>query len=75
MSENTKDYEWINENYSLLQAKYPNMYVAVKDGEVISANKEFGKTYKETKKKAGENFVTDYILSGEPFVLVNLQNS
>lgn len=75
MSENAKDYEWINKNYSLLQAKYPNMYVAVKDGKVISANKEFGKVYEEAKKKAGENFVTDYILSGEPFVFTNLQNS
>lgn len=74
MSEN-KDYEWINRNYSSLQAKYPNMYVAVKDGKIISANKEFGKVYEEAKKKAGEDFVTDYILSGEPFVLSNLQDS
>jgi len=69
-----KDYEWINKNYSMLQVKYPNMYVAVKDGKVISANKEFGKTYDEARKKS-EEFVTDYILSGEPFVLANLQNS
>ncbi len=75
MSENTKDYEWINKNYPSLQAKYPKMYVAVKDGKVISANKEFGKTYDEAMKKVGEDFVTDYILSGEPFVLTNLRNS
>ncbi len=69
-----KDFEWINKNYSTLQAKYPNMYVAVKDGKVISANKEFGKAYEEAKKKS-EDFVTDYILSGEPVVLANLQDS
>jgi len=56
-----KDYEWINKNYSMLQAKYPNMYVAVKDGKVVSANKEFGKTYDEARKKS-EEFVTDYIM-------------
>lgn len=70
-----KDFKWINKNYPTLQTKYPNMYVAVKDGKVISANKEFGKTYEEAKKKAGEDFVTDYILSGEPFVFTNLRNS
>jgi len=73
MSE-TKDFEWINKNYSMLQAKYPDMYIAVKDGKVISANKEFGKAYEEAKKKV-ENFVTDYILSGEPVVLTNIRNS
>jgi hypothetical protein len=67
-----KDFEWINKNYPMLQKRYPNMYVAVKDGKVISSNKEFGKAYEEAKKKVGEDFVTDYILSGEPFVLTNV---
>ncbi len=70
-----KDFEWINKNYPMLQAKYPKMYVAVKDGKVVSANKEFGKAYEEAKKKAGEDFVTDYILSGEPVVFTNIRNS
>jgi len=69
-----KDYEWINKNYAMLQAKYPNMYVAVKDGKVVSANKEFGKAYEEASKKV-KDFVTDYILSGEPVVLANIQYS
>jgi hypothetical protein len=38
------------------------MYVAVKDV------KEFGKVYDEVRKK-GENFIMDYILSGDLFVL------
>lgn len=70
-----KDFQWINRNYPTLQAKYPNMYVAVKNGKVISANKEFGKAYEEAMKKVGDDFVTDYILSGEPFVLTNIRNS
>lgn len=60
------DFEWINKNYTSLQAKYPNMYVAVKDGKVISANREFGKTYHGAKKKT-DHFATDFIMSGEPF--------
>jgi len=64
----SKDFQWINKNYGSLQSKYPSMYVAVKDGKVISANKDFGKVYQEAKKKVGEPFVTEYMLSGEPFV-------
>ncbi len=70
-----KDYKWINKNYSTLQTKYPNMYVAVNDGKVISANREFGKAFEEAKKKSKDDFVTDYILSGEPVVFTNLRNS
>lgn len=66
------DFQWINRNYASLQAKYPNMYVAVKDGKVISANREFGKTYNEAKKKT-DSFATDFIMSGEPFVLSYLR--
>jgi hypothetical protein len=69
-----KDFEWINKNYPMLQEKFPNMYMAVKDGKVITSNKEFGKVYEEARKKVGEDFVTDYILSGEPFLLTNLRN-
>lgn len=71
----SKDFAWINRNYPELQAKYANMYVAVKDGKVVSANKDFGKVYQEAKKKVGEHFVTDYIMSGEPFVLSYLRHS
>ena len=49
------------------------MYVAVKDGIILSADKEFDKVYDEARKKVGKGFVTGYILSGEPFVLkINL---
>lgn len=63
-----KDFEWINKHYPELQKKYPNMYIAVKDGRVLAADKEYGKMYDEAVKKA-EDFITDYIFSGEPFVL------
>jgi hypothetical protein len=58
-----KDFKWLNSHYSELQKIYPNMYVAVKDV------KEFGKVYDEARKK-GENFIMDYILSGDLFVLI-----
>jgi hypothetical protein len=66
------DFQWINRNYASLQAKYPNMYVAVKNGQVISANRDFGKTYNEAKKKT-DDFATDFIMSGEPVVLSYLR--
>jgi hypothetical protein len=46
------------------------MYIAVRDGKVIAYGKEFGKVYDEAKGKVGGDFTIDYILSGEPFVLM-----
>jgi len=63
-----QDFQWMNQNYAMLQKKYPNMYVAIKDENVIAANREFGRMYDEAMKKC-KDFVTGYILSGEPFVL------
>jgi hypothetical protein len=65
-----KDFEWLNSHYSELQKIYPNMYVAVKDGKVVAYGKEFGKVYDEAREKVGENFIMDYILSGDLFVLI-----
>ncbi|MEM1544918.1 MAG: DUF5678 domain-containing protein [Candidatus Methanomethylicia archaeon] len=71
-----KDFEWLNSHYSELQEKYPGMYVAVKDCKVIAYGKEFGKVYDEAKEKVGKDFIIDYILSGEPFVLkVGIQDN
>lgn len=64
-----KDFDWISSHYSELQRTYPNMYIAVRDGKVITANADFGKVFGEAKRKFGKDFVTGYILSGEPFVL------
>jgi len=64
-----KDFEWIDEHYAELQRRYPNMYVAVSNRKVLAAGKEFGKVYDEAVQKVGKDFVTDYIYSGEPFVL------
>jgi hypothetical protein len=69
MSGIIKDFEWLNSHYSELQKIYPNMYVAVKDGKVVAYGKEFGKVHDEARKKVGENFIMDYILSGDLFVL------
>lgn len=64
-----RDFLWINEHYGELQKKYPSMYIAVKDAKVLAAGKEFDAVYDEAKKRVGRGFVTDYIFSGEPFVL------
>jgi len=70
-----KDFEWIDQHYSELMTKYPNMYIAVREGRILAAHKEFGKVYDEATKKAGKDFVTEYIFSGEPIVLeVDVQN-
>jgi hypothetical protein len=69
MSRAVKDFEWLNSHYSELQRAYPNMYVAVKDGKVVAYGKEFGKVYEEARDAIGEDFMIDYVLSGEPFVL------
>lgn len=65
----TRDFSWITKRYPELQRKYPSQYVAVKNGRVISHGREFGKVYDAAIRKAKKEFVTGYILSGEPFVL------
>lgn len=65
------DYEWISRHYCELQEKYPNMYVAVRDGKVLSADRECGKA-RDLASKPSSDFVVAYILSGEPFVLTPL---
>jgi len=60
-----EDLKWIGEHYSELQRKYPNMYIAVKDGKVIVVGREFGEVYDKAKKIAGEeDFAIDYMLTG-----------
>ena len=66
-----KDFEWVSEHYGELQGRYPNMYIAVKDGKVLAADREYGKARDAASKKSS-NFATAYILSGEPFVLTPL---
>ncbi len=65
----SQDYKWITQRYSELQRKYPNRYVAVKNGRVVASGREFGRVYDAAIRKVKKDFVTGYILSGEPFVL------
>jgi len=60
-----EDLKWIGEHYLELQRKYPDMYIAVKDGKVIAVGRKFGEVYNKAKKLAGEkNFAIDYMLTG-----------
>ncbi len=65
----TQDYNWLTKRYSELQGKYPNQYVAVKNGKVVAHGHELTKVYYNAKRKVRKNFVTEYILASEPFVL------
>jgi hypothetical protein len=65
----TQDFNWITKRYPELQRKYPSQYVAVKNGRVIAHGRDFGKVYRKAKREGKKDFLTEYILSGEPFVL------
>lgn len=67
-----RDFNWITKRYSELQQKYPNQYVAVKNGKVIAHGRDFGKVYYKAKRETRKNFVTEYILAGQPFVFDTL---
>lgn len=60
--------KWLREHTQELQEKYPDMYVAVYQGKVIAADKEFGKVY-EKAKPYGEKAVIEYVFSGDLVVL------
>ena len=64
-----RDFNWIGERYPQLQRKYPDQYVAIKDGRVVSHGRDIKRVYETAKRKVGKGFVTEYILSGQPFVL------
>src|SRR5437870_10453465 len=72
----TQDFNWITQRYPELQRKYPSRYIAVKNGKVVASGRDFGKVYDAAVRRVKKDFVTGYILSGEPFVLdTRLQTS
>ncbi len=64
-----RDFNWIGERYPQLQRKYPDQYVAIKDGRVVSHGRDVKRVYETAERKVDKGFVTEYILSGQPFVL------
>jgi len=64
-----RDFNWIGEKYPQLQRKYPGQYVAIKDGRVVAHGRDIKRVYETAERKVGKGFVTEYILSGQPFVL------
>ncbi len=64
-----RDFKWIGDKYSEFQRRYPDQYVAIKDGKVISHGKDIRRVYATARRKVGKSFVTEYILSGQPFIL------
>ncbi len=64
-----RDFKWIGEKYSELQRKYPDQYVAIKNGKVVAHGRDVKRVYNSAKRKVKKGFVTEYILSGQPYVL------
>ncbi len=64
-----RDFNWIGEKYPQLQRKYPGQYVAIKDGRIVAHGRDIKRVYETAERKVGKGFVTEYILSGQPFVL------
>ena len=49
-----EDSKWVNENINELTEKYPDMWIAVLDKEVVIASKDLGKVKTMARKKARE---------------------
>lgn len=67
-TELTGDVKWIRDHHFELQQKYPDMYVAIYDGRVIAADKEFGKVYEKVERLKVDAIIK-YIFSGDLIVL------
>ena len=59
------DMDWTSENYSELMQKYPNEWVTVVNGKIISHGKDLEKIIKLAKRKTGkEHIVVESIEGG-----------
>ena len=59
------DMDWTSQHYSELMQKYPNEWVAVVDGKIISHGKDLEKIIKEAKRKTGkEHIAVEFIECG-----------
>lgn len=56
-----RDHRWTGERYPELQRKYPNQYVAIKDGKVVAHGRELRRVYNNTKRRVKKGSVTEYI--------------
>jgi len=67
----SEDTEWIRRHYEELQEKYPGMYVAVYEGRVIAASKDYSEVVKLASKEVPsmKDLAIDYVYSGDLFVL------
>ncbi len=63
------DIEWVNKNIELLQEKYPNKYIVVKNEKVIVVADDFDTADKRATDLLGENieFIVERIEIGDLF--------
>ncbi|MEA2055053.1 MAG: DUF5678 domain-containing protein [Candidatus Thermoplasmatota archaeon] len=66
-----KDNRWISENYEQIKKEYTEKYIAVKDKNIIDANKNSDKLIKRLRERNEEleRIVIEFIPS-EDFILV-----
>ena len=50
----TDDTRWLLENYTELVQKYPDMWIAIMDKEVVIASKDLGEVYRVGRQKEDE---------------------
>ena len=48
------DTKWVDENYTELVQKYPDMWIAVLDKEVVIASKDLGEVFRMAEQKENE---------------------
>ena len=48
------DSKWVRENATELAQKYPDMWIAVLDKEVVIASQDLGEVFRVARQKAGE---------------------
>jgi len=63
------DIEWVNKNIELLQEKYPNKYIVVKNEKVIVVADDYDTADKRATDLLGENieFIVERIEIGDLF--------
>ena len=59
------DMDWVSKHYSDLVKKYPDKWIAVVNGKVVSSGQDLGKVLEEAKMKTGkEHIVVEFIECG-----------
>ena len=57
-----KDLRWVRENLKELMSKYPDMFIVVRNGEIIFAHRDQLKVWRWIQQTiSGEDYIVEYI--------------